>query len=181
MKALIAAFAALVITTSAFASDRGKGQRQYQGQHQGQAQAQIQGQIQGLKNSGSTVNVSNNTNVDAEPAATATYHLTSTGCIGSIGGGGQAPVVGVSVGVTRDHVDCFKIEVAKLEMADGDKKAGEQLLCSIDWYHAAVSKCAKIAAVAALERKLAIAQIKQVAPEVVALATTIEPEAQTTE
>lgn len=148
---LIAAFS---LAISAYADPLQEGlQNQAQGQAQGQAQnAEAKAKATGVgigvgaafnKGNHLGVQVDASTKVEAEPAPSPHIALTSTGCIGSVSGSGTAPVVGIGLGITRDHDDCFKIEMAKVYYARGMIDKGDMMMESTSFYKEAAEDAAE--------------------------------------
>lgn len=145
-------------------------QAQSQGQSQGQAQGQAQksvnknynsntagaaagaaaaskakagavsGAAAGSYSGGNSVTVSNDTDVDAEPAYAPNVSLTSHDCIGSLGvSGGGGGVFSFGIGTTRVYEDCERRELVKLAKALGDDVAARKLFYSITLVQRAMS------------------------------------------
>lgn len=101
----------------------------------------ISGAAAGSYSGGNSVTVSNDTDVDAEPAYAPDVSLTSHDCIGSLGiSGGGGGVFSFGVGTTRVYEDCELRELVKLAMTMGDLKLAKELFFSISLVQKATAK-----------------------------------------
>ena len=101
----------------------------------------VSGAAAGSYSGGNSVTVSNDTDVDAEPAYAPDVSLTSHDCIGSLGiSGGGGGVFSFGVGTTRVYEDCELRELVKLAMTMGDIKLAKQLFFSISLVQKATAK-----------------------------------------
>ena len=92
----------------------------------------VSGAAAGSYSGGNSVTVSNDTDVDAEPAYAPNVSLTSHDCIGSLGvSGGGGGVFSFGIGTTRVYEDCERRELVKLAKALGDDVAARKLFYSI--------------------------------------------------
>lgn len=138
---------------------QGQAQGQLQGQHQSSTNVNVNdnhshsssrsnavsGSISGAAavNRGnsfsSSTSVDASDDIDAEPAYAPNVNLTSSGCIGSIGGsGGGMGLFSVGFATTMESRDCFKLEAAKIYLSMGDKAKAVAVMESVSYIGEAV-------------------------------------------